>query len=141
MPSPLLVSAAVIIRAGQVLLTLRPEGRQQAGFWEFPGGKIVPGETPAQALVREIREELGVDIEVGRIYATVYHRYAWGPVLIRAYCCRITRGVPQNLEVADQRWVSPENLDDLPLLPADLPIIRRLQHEPSSFWTDRDINE
>lgn len=134
MQSPLLVTAAIIVRAGRVLLTLRPEGKRQPGYWEFPGGKMAAGEPPSQALEREIREELGIDIDVGRIYDVVYYRYPWGPVLILAYCCRIRQGTPKNLEVAEHRWVHPEHLHGYSLLPADLPLIARLTEEPASFW-------
>jgi 8-oxo-dGTP diphosphatase len=129
MSSPLLVTAAIILEQGRVLLTQRPDDGRHAGFWEFPGGKIDPGESPEQALAREIEEELGVSVTVGRIYEVVYFRYKWGPVLILAYLCRITCGVIRNLEVAAHRWVEPAELSTFRILPADLPILKRLSTE------------
>lgn len=127
---PLIVTAAIIIEAQRVLITQRPAGTRQAGFWEFPGGKLDPGESPEQALVRELREELGVDIEVLGIFDVVYHRYDWGPILLLAYRCRIRAGRIRNLEVAAHRWVETEELSHHTLLPADLPLVRRLQSAP-----------
>ena len=89
---PLAVCAAVIEDDGKVLLTERPAGKRLGGFWEFPGGKIDPGESPHQSLVRELREELGIEIEVGPVLETVYHHYEWGNVLIIAYLCRWRSG-------------------------------------------------
>jgi len=125
--SPLLVAAAVIITEGNVLLTRRPEGKPQAGFWEFPGGKIEPGESPNRALKREIREELGLQIEVLHITEVLFHSYDWGDVLILAYQCRIISGTPRNIEVAEHRWVPLQDLHQFNLLPADAPLIKKLQ--------------
>lgn len=124
---PLLVTAAVIIEDKRVLITRRPEHKPQGGFWEFPGGKLDPGESPAIALQRELKEELGVNINVGRILDALYYRYTWGPVLILAYRCNITGGTPRNIEVAEHLWVHLDELHQYELLPADRPLIPQLQ--------------
>jgi 8-oxo-dGTP diphosphatase len=123
---PLLVTAAVIIEDNKVLLTKRPEDKKHPGFWEFPGGKIDPGESPEEALHREIREELGVDITVEDIYEVVFYRYDWGAVLILAYSCRLLERSIRNLDVAEHRWVAPQDFALFSILPADQPIVERL---------------
>lgn len=128
---PLLVTAAIIFDAGKVLVTRRPEHKRHPGLWEFPGGKIDPGESPETALIREIDEELGAEVSVDRIYEVVYYRYAWGPVLILAYVCRLRTGLLRNLGVAEHRWVHPQDLAEMAFLPADQPIIDRLTDSPS----------
>ena len=126
---PLAVCAAVIEEGGKILLTERPIDKQQGGFWEFPGGKIDPGESPQQALKRELREELGIGIEVGPVLETVYHHYDWGSVLIIAYRCKKLSGKIEHLEVSDHAWVEPERFSAYPILPADQPILEKLQAE------------
>lgn len=124
---PLLVTAAVIFDGHRVLLTRRPENKRHPGYWEFPGGKVEPGESPEQSLVREMREELDVSVKVGDIFAVVHYRYEWGAVLILAYECQLTSGPLRNHGVAEHCWVLPAELDDFRILPADQPIIARLQ--------------
>ena len=124
---PLIVTAAVLRDGARVLITRRPEGARHAGMWEFPGGKLDTGEEPRACLRREIREELGLEVAVGAILETAYYRYDWGPVLILAYECRSLGGEIRNLQVAEHRWVRPQELTDYPLLPADVPIVARLQ--------------
>lgn len=124
---PVAVCAAVIFHQGKILLTRRPEDKLLGGFWEFPGGKLDERESPHAALVRELREELDIEITVGPILETVYHHYPWGNALILAYRCAWQSGVIKHLEVADHRWVTAEELNDYDILPADEPIIARLQ--------------
>lgn len=123
---PVAVCAAVIVRKGKVLITLRPRGKRLGGFWEFPGGKVDSGETPEQALVREIEEELDITISVGEKFETVYHDYDWGRVMILAYLCRWDSGEIRHLEVADHRWVTPQQFSEYNILPADQPILAKL---------------
>lgn len=125
--APLLVTAAVIIEANRVLITRRPDHKPHGGWWEFPGGKLNPDETPTAALQRELVEELNLTIHVDQIIDALYHNYEWGPVLVLAYSCRITAGVPHNIEVAEHRWVPLAELGDYQLLPADLPLVERLR--------------
>lgn len=124
---PLAVCAAVIEHQGKVLLTERPADKQQGGFWEFPGGKIDPGESPHQSIKRELREELDIEIEVGPVLETVYHHYQWGSVLIIAYRCRWQSGEIKHLEVSDHAWVEPDQFADYKILPADQPILDKLR--------------
>jgi len=123
---PLLVTAAVIISQDKVLITRRPEGVSYGGYWEFPGGKVEAGESPEEALIREIREELGADVAIMEIFKVVYHRYDWGPVLILAYRCLLSSHELQNIGVAEHRWVGLRELQDYTLLPADGPIAAQL---------------
>lgn len=120
---PLLVAAAVVIDGGKVLLTRRPDDVSQPGFWEFPGGKVDPGESPQEALCREMREELDVEVLVGSIYEVVFYRYDWGPVLILAYECQLLTDRLRDLGVAEHRWVLPSEMANFEILPADQPIV------------------
>lgn len=124
---PLIVTAAIVIDHGRVLVTRRLPGSLQGGLWEFPGGKLEEGETPAEALQRELLEELGVQTAVEEIFAVVHHRYDWGAVLILAYTCRLLSATIRDLQVAEHRWCTVEELAALPFLAADLPLIEKLQ--------------
>lgn len=123
---PLLVTAAVIFAKDKVLLTRRLDNTAHAGLWEFPGGKLDPGESPEEALCREIREELDADIRVTGIFEVAFYRYDWGPVLVLAYSCQLLTNDLRNLGVAEHRWVHPRDLTDFSILPADQPIVDRL---------------
>jgi len=125
---PVAVCAAVIVHQGKILLAQRPADKRQGGFWEFPGGKIEPGESPHASLIREIKEELSIDITVGPVLETVYHHYEWGSVLIIAFLCRWLRGEIQHLEVADHHWVTADQFADYAILEADQPILARITH-------------
>lgn len=124
---PLLVTAAILKQDDQILLTRRPEGTRHAGLWEFPGGKLDAEESPQEGLQRELREELGIEVHVGEVFDVVYYRYDWGAVLLLAYHCQRLSGEIRNLEVAEHRWVAPADLGAYPILPADMPLIQRLQ--------------
>ncbi len=127
---PLPVCAAVIRDADRFLITQRPANKPHPGFWEFPGGKIEPGESPHLSLRRELQEELDIEIQVGPVLETAYFRYDWGSVLIIAYDCHWLSGTLKHLEVADHRWVTIEQLSQVQILPADQPIINRLASLP-----------
>jgi len=127
---PLLVTAAIIEQDGRTLITQRPDGSRHAGKWEFPGGKLEPGESPRQALERELREELALEVEAGEVVETLYHRYEWGAVLILAYRCRILSGTLQHLQVSDHRWVAGEEMKGYDFLDADRPLVERLSLQP-----------
>lgn len=122
------IGALVERRGGRVMLLVsrRPSSSVYAGYWELPGGKVHDGETPAQCLVREFREELGLDIDVGAPMATVEHVYPHGHVLLHPFYCTRRAGEPRNLEVAEHRWIDPRELAALKLPEANAPITRRI---------------
>jgi len=136
---PLIVTAAVIERDDQLLITRRPDGSRHAGLWEFPGGKLDDGESPVQCLVRELREELDLPIAVGQLVDAVYYEYDWGPVLILAYRARPLSNHIRNLEVAEHRWISRDQLDSYPFLPADAPLVTRLKQEFTDHATHDNL--
>jgi 8-oxo-dGTP diphosphatase len=127
-----LVVAALIERDGQVLLSRRRPDQSMPLYWEFPGGKVEPGEAPVDALAREVREELGCAVAVGRIDEVVFHAYDEFDLYMLVYRCRITEGVPRAVEVAEIAWVERARLPEMNLLPADLPLAHRLAQEPAS---------
>lgn len=124
------VVGALILNDDQLLIAQRPEGKSQALKWEFPGGKIEPGETPETSLVREIAEELGVRIAVGRHFQTVQHRYPQGPeIRLQCYLARLLEGEPQPLQCRDWRFVGAAELGSYDFSGADRPIVDRLMRE------------
>ncbi len=133
---PLLVTAAVVQRENHILVAQRPAGRDLAGLWEFPGGKVDPGESPEEALARELQEELGFDATIGPICQVVYHRYSAAKViLLLAYYCR-TSEEPQSLEGQAFRWVSHDELKKLAMPAADRPIVDQILADlGSSRWS------
>jgi 8-oxo-dGTP diphosphatase len=121
----LIIVGAAIVANGRVLGCERAEPPESAGRWEFPGGKVEPGESELDALVRECREELDVEIEVGdRVGADV--PLAHGRALLKVWLARLVTGEPQPLEHASLRWLSVDELDSVPWLPADAPIVAEL---------------
>jgi CBS domain-containing protein len=125
---PLIVTAAIIVHEGRVLVTQRPPEARHGGLWEFPGGKLEAGETPEAALRRELLEELDLPVEVDRVFDVVHHRYEWGAVLILAYLCHPEHTRVRNLQVAAHRWLLPDELETLPFLAADRPLIDQLRY-------------
>lgn len=125
----ILVSAVALFDAdGRVLLTQRPEGKHMAGLWEFPGGKVEPGELPEAALTREIREELGVEIceRCAAPLTFVSHQYENFHLLMMLYVCRKWEGIPQPLEGQALTWKFPREMTGMPMPPADLPLVAAL---------------
>ncbi|HSX66172.1 (deoxy)nucleoside triphosphate pyrophosphohydrolase [Nocardioides sp.] len=120
------VVGAVILRDGLVLCAQRSTGAL-AGMWEFPGGKVEPGETARDALAREIEEELGCAIRIGNQVAVTTHEAATMVITLTTYYCLLLDGEPDPLEHAELRWVSPARMQELPWAPADLPAVRRIQ--------------
>ena len=126
---PLLVAACALIDAdGRVLLTRRPEGKVMAGLWEFPGGKVEPDEVPDAALIRELKEELGVDASAACLAPLTFasHGYNDFHVVMLLYVCRRWQGVPAAREGQSLKWVKPRDLRDYPMPAADLPLIPAL---------------
>jgi len=123
---PVVVVAGLIERNGAVLLATRPPGSHLEHRWELPGGKLGPGESPEGALSRELREELGLEVEVGGIFHVHYHAYASGAILLLVYHCRLMSGEPRGLEGQACAWIPRERLLEVPLAPADVPAARVL---------------
>lgn len=128
---PLLVTAAIIEHGSKILLTKRRDNVPYPNLWEFPGGKVEADEDPRDCIVRELREELDIEVEPGTIMEAVYHRYPERTVLVLAYRCRWTGGEIRNLEVAEHCWTAPAELALFDLLPADYPLAERLARELS----------
>ncbi len=122
----LLVSAVALIDPeGRVLLAQRPEGKSLAGLWEFPGGKVEPGETPEAALIRELKEELGIDTWKSCLAPLTFasHTYDDFHLLMPLFACRRWEGIAAPQEGQNLAWVRPQNLRDYPMPAADLPLI------------------
>ncbi|HET9146866.1 MAG TPA: 8-oxo-dGTP diphosphatase MutT [Acetobacteraceae bacterium] len=128
-PLVLVAACALIDKKGAVLLARRPAGKKLAGLWEFPGGKLAPGETPEAALVRELREELGITVREADVapFAFASHRYESFHLLMPLYLCRRWKGKPEPLEGQGLAWVPPAKLDEYPMPPADRPLIPLLR--------------
>ena len=122
----LIVSAGLIMEEGKFLVTQRREDSSYALLWEFPGGKVKEGEDPREALRRELKEELDIEVEVGAIFEVVYQRYPEYPVLLLTYQCKIEKGMPKPIGCHDLRWVTLNELKKLAMPPADESILNRL---------------
>jgi 8-oxo-dGTP diphosphatase len=125
----LLVAAVALIDGdGRVLLARRPAGKQLAGLWEFPGGKVESGERPEEALIRELREELGIAVEEACLAPLTFasHAYEAFHLLMPLYVCRRWEGAVRGLEGQALQWVRPRALRDWPMPPADAPLIPHL---------------
>lgn len=122
-----MVAALIVGRDGHILITQRRADQALPLMWEFPGGKVEAGEAPDAALAREIREELGVTVTVGRIWDVMFHAYPEYDVYMLVYRCELASGVtPRAVEVKDLAWVPVARLADYPILPADAPLVARL---------------
>ena len=121
------VAAALFDAAGRVLIAQRPEGKHMAGWWEFPGGKVAEGESDVAALVRELREELGVETRADAEVMTLTHDYPDRSVELVLWRATILNGVPRSLDGQALKWVACQSLGNERLLPADEPFIAALQ--------------
>lgn len=121
------VVGAVIVRDGEILCAQRGSAGALPGMWEFPGGKIEPGETAREALEREIREELRCDVEVGEQIESTRYEYDFGFVTLTTFYCRLTSGTPSLTEHAEVRWLKPADLDTVEWAPADVPAVARIR--------------
>ncbi len=126
----MLVSAVALVDAdGRVLLAQRPAGKSMAGLWEFPGGKVNPGETPETALIRELAEELGIDVAASCLAPLTFASYSYPDfhLLMPLYVCRKWSGIPVAREGQRLSWVRLAQLHDYPMPPADKPLIAMLR--------------
>lgn len=133
----LVVAGLVTDEQRRVLITQRRADQAHPLEWEFPGGKIERGESPEQALVRELAEEIGASVSVGAVWDVLHHDYGAFEVLMLVYHCRLRAGESVRcVEVADLRWCDLTDIDNYPLLPADRPLIERLLREGFPAWPD-----
>ena len=129
MKTVLVVAVALIDAEGRVLLAQRPEGKSLAGLWEFPGGKVELGETPEAALIRELREELGIDTWQSCLAPLTFasHSYDDFHLLMPLFVCRVWKGNPAPCEGQELTWVRPARLGDYPMPAADIPLVAMLR--------------
>jgi 8-oxo-dGTP diphosphatase len=127
--SLVVVAAALVDRDGRLLVQQRPEGLSMAGLWEFPGGKLEPGETPEQALIRELGEELAIDVDHACLAPACFASDMLGDrhLLLLLFVCRKWRGTPVAQHASALRWVRPVELHGLDMPPADKPLIGLLE--------------
>jgi len=129
LPILTVVAVALVDADGRVLLAQRPQGKAMAGLWEFPGGKIHAGESPEAALIRELKEEIDIDVTAACLapFTFASHAYEKFHLLMPLYVCRRWKGVMRPLEGQTLAWVRPEKLGTFPMPPADIPLIAMLQ--------------
>ena len=123
------VVAALIWQDGKFLACQRPEYKARGLLWEFVGGKVEPGETKQQALIRECREELDVGLAVGDVFMDVVHEYPDLTVHLTVFCASLTEGTPKMLEHNDIRWLTTAEIPHYAFCPADVEILRKIQAE------------
>lgn len=125
----LVAAVALIDRDGRVLLAQRPEGKSMAGLWEFPGGKVEPGETPEACLIRELEEELGIETWASCLAPLTFasHAYEDFHLLMPLYACRKWDGFVQGREGQALKWVKSQDLRNYPMPPADVPLVAMLR--------------
>ena len=125
----LVAAVALVDEDGRVLIQQRPPGKSMAGLWEFPGGKVEVGETPEQSLIREMREELAVDVTAACLapFTFASHAYETFHLLMPLYVCRRWHGQPVPQEGQAVKWVRPSRMEDYPMPPADVPLVAMLR--------------
>lgn len=128
LPLVLVAAVALVDADGRVLIAKRPEGKSMAGMWEFPGGKVEAGERPELALIRELKEELDIDVTEACLAPLTFasHAYEKFHLLMPLYVCRRWKGMVAALEGQELKWVKPNRLREHPMPPADLPLIPHL---------------
>ncbi len=132
-PTPIDVSAALVFRDGRLLITQRHAEAHLGGLWEFPGGKREPSETFEQCLRRELREELGIEVEVGALLEDLTHEYPEKRVHLQFFRCRWRANEPQPLGCPAFAWITREQLGDYEFPAADARLLERLRHSPE-LW-------
>jgi len=130
------VAAGLVFHRGKLLITQRPPGAHLGGLWEFPGGKRKPRETFAQCLVRELREELGIEVEAGPVLENVTHAYPDKTVRLKFFICRWIRREPRALGCPAFKWISATELGEYEFPEADSRLLHRLQNSPG-LWNPR----
>lgn len=123
---PLIVTAAIIEHEGKILLTKRRADAPYPLLWEFPGGKLEREEHPEACIVREVKEELAMEVTVEGVYDVIYYRYPERPVLVLAYRCKWLAGELQEVDVAGHYWALPSDIGSFELLPADVPLAEKI---------------
>ena len=123
------VVAALIREGARFLICQRPENKTRGSLWEFVGGKVEIGESGPEALIRECREELGITVSVGEIYAEIIHEYPDMTILLTVYNADIVEGIPRNLEHQEIRFITPEEISEYDFCPADGVILDMLRNE------------
>jgi mutator protein MutT len=131
--NPIDVSAGLVFRDGKLLITQRPHGAHLGGLWEFPGGKREPNESSEQCLIRELREELDIEVEVGELFDRLEHRYPEKIVRLSFFRCRWKQREPRALGCPAFKWTSRAELKDYEFPAADARVIQRL-HESLELW-------
>jgi 8-oxo-dGTP diphosphatase len=123
------VAAALTNDTGEILLQKRPKDAQMGGLWEFPGGKVDPGESPEAALVRELAEELGITVAVQDLVPETFASEPLGDrhLVLLLYRCTSWAGTPSAIYASDIQWILPQDMANLPMPPADYPLVRKLQ--------------
>jgi len=127
------VSAGLVFRSGKLLITQRHQDAHLGGLWEFPGGKREPNETFEQCLVRELREELGIEVEVGELVESLTHAYPEKTVTLKFFRCRLKQGEPRAIDCLDLRWVSVGELRNYEFPAADARLLEMLRSSPG-LW-------
>ena len=129
LPVVLVVAVALVDVDGRVLIAQRPEGKAMAGLWEFPGGKVDEGETPEMALIRELQEEIGIDVTENCLAPLTFasHAYETFHLLMPLYVCRVWDGTVTPREGQRLKWVRPLDLKNYPMPPADVPLVAMLR--------------
>lgn len=126
----LVVAAALYDAQGRVLIAQRPQGKHQAGRWEFPGGKVAPGESEGRALARELHEELGIEVTASRPFMRLEHSYPDRSVELSMWIVERFSGTPRSLDGQQLRWLAPADLVHADLLEADRPFVEALRGLP-----------
>jgi mutator protein MutT len=129
------VSAGLVFRGGKLLITQRHTSAHLGGLWEFPGGKREPNETFEQCLVRELREELGIEVEVGELVESLTHAYPEKTVTLKFYRCRLKQGEPRAIDCLDLKWITADELRNYEFPAADARLLEKLQTSVA-LWTN-----
>lgn len=134
------VVAALIWEGDRFMICQRPAHKSRGLLWEFVGGKVEPGETKEQALIRECREELGIQVQVGKLYMELVHEYTDLTVHLSLFEASVSSGTPRLLEHVDLRWITAAEAGQYAFCPADMPILQSLMREAEEFADGKRAN-